>query len=289
MKRTLVLAVFALAFNPFSIAQGFAAQAHWRRIDLGSSSLTLNGIDPVFGSFGEIHMQSGDYAFYDPASGIQIVAPAGAVTAVSAQAFAGSYSNTTDVNISGFQWWPKSNQFFAFVWGATATFVTGQLADGTVEGWYDDYHFNDISFVATPVLDSSGKVLYYNSETYAVPNSTSTQILIANDFGRAGTFLAADGSWDGFVERNGTLHALHLPHASISITALSRDCMAGFTLGVNGNQQAFLSCEGSPASVPVRVGFGTVVKQILPSGNLVGYAQDDSGGNFGFVWWRDGQ
>jgi len=290
MKRTLqafALVVFALASNPLSSAQ----QAHWRRIDLGSSSLTLNGIDPIFGPFGEIHTQyngaTGDYAFYDPASGMQIVAPSGGVTGISTAAVAGSYTSSSGFDIEGFQWWPGSNQFFSFQWGATATLITGQLADGTVEGWYDDFHFNDISFIATPVLDSSGTVLYYTSQTFEVPNATSTQILIANDYGRAGTFQGADGSWSGFVERNGgKLVTLSLPKAAQSITALGADCYAGFvTRGKNQNhQQAFERCDGR-ADIPIRVGVGgTWIKQILPSGELVGYAQDANGNNFGFVW-----
>ena len=293
MKQTLqalALVVFAVASNPLSSAQ----QAHWRRIDLGSSSLTLNGIDPVFGPFGEIHTQYngalGDYAFYDPASGMQIVAPAGAVTAVSAQAVAGSYTSRSGFDIQGFQWWPKSNQFFTFQSGAFATTITGQLADGTVEGWYDDFHFKDYSFIDTPVLDSSGAVLYYIIHTFAVPNATSTQILIANDYGRAGTFQGADGSWSGFVERNGgKLVTLSLPKGAVSITALGADCYAGFvTRGKNQNQQqAFERCDGGHADVPIRVGVGgTWIKQILPSGDLVGYAQDANGNNFGFVWTR---
>jgi hypothetical protein len=57
-----------------------------------------------------------------------------------------------------------------------------------------------------------------------MPNATGTQILIANGYGRAGTFQGADGSWSGFVERKGgKLLTLSLAKAAVSITALGAD------------------------------------------------------------------
>src|SRR5579863_751871 len=288
MRLATRLLAVVLAFTAVGVAQH---KPSITRITLNSPNLTLNGIDPVYGPFGGIQMRykgvSGDYGFFDPASGIQIVVPTGAVTAVSAQAVAGSYTSLTGFDIQGFQWWPGTNQFFTFEWGATGTFVTGQLADGTVEGWYDDFHFNDTSFIATPVLDATGHVLYYNSQTYAVPNGTNTQILAANEYGRAGTFENPDGSRSGFVDRaahHGEFVVVSAPGASVTITALDGHCYAGFLEAQDGSRQAFKRCHDGPFE-PVTVGVGgTWIMQITRSGDLVGYAQDASGNNFGFLW-----
>jgi len=290
MRLATRLLVVVLAVTALGLAQH---KPSITRITLNSANLTLNGIDADYGPYGEIETKykgaSGDYAFLDPPSGIQIVVPSGAVTGVSSQAIAGNYTSPSGFDIQGFQWWPGPNQFFSFEWGATATFITGQLADGTVEGWYDDFHFQDTSFIATPVLDATGHVLYYDSKTYAVPNGTNTQVLAANAYGRAGTFQNPDGSRSGFVDRTahrGEFLVVSLSSASVSITALDDHCYAGFLLTQDGSQQAFERCHEGPFE-PVTVGVGgTWIRQITRSGDLVGYAQDANGNNFGFLWKR---
>jgi hypothetical protein len=277
-----------LALLLLSCAAVAQTPVRYLRIDFGSPYAVVNGVDPVFGPYGQIQTTyqgiSGNFGFYDPRSGMQIVDFLNAnVTGISDKSQAGIYTSPTGFDIQSFQFWPRSNQFFSFQFGATATIIVGQLRDGTVEGWYDDFHFNDTSFIATPVFASDGTVSHYNSETYTVPGATSTQILATNRHGRAGSFKAADGTQSGFVDRrNGKVDIYTLPNAAVNITALGADCFAGYVVRTS-SEQAFVSC-GERRFIPVNIGVsGTRVMEILPTGQLAGYAQDNSGRTFGFI------
>jgi len=268
--------------------------AYGQIVRVGQST-TLNGIAKDFGIYGQVQTayqgQLGDYAFWKKAEGAMNILPlpSGSLSGIDAHCMAGTYSNEQNFNISGFQQCTDNSgnvQFFSFDLGANATLIFSQVP-GTeaVAGYFDNFHLQDTGFIATPVFDANGKVLKYNTQNFTVPGGTSTNLLVANQYGIGGSFENGQNNWQGFLQRNnGPLEMFTFPGATnVAITAIGQGCVAGYFLLAQGNQHGFFRCKDDP--IPLDMGYaGTWITEITDQNVLVGYAQDLQGNNFGFIW-----
>lgn len=270
--------------------------AHAQFVQLGSST-QLNGIDPVYGMFGQVQTknngQLGEYAFWKPDKGhIQLLAyPSSSLSGINSHCMAGTFANPQNFNISGFQQCTDKNggvQFFEFDFGATATIITAQFHESeAVVGYFDDFHFIDTGFVSTPVFDGNGKVLHYNTMDYSVPGAVSTELLTANKTEIAGSFENSQNQWSGFIQQTatGALTVVNFPGAvNTGITALGSRCYAGYYDMGDGAHHGFIHCK---SFIPLDIGYGgTWITQIRENGDVVGYFDQRDSGYRGFVWKR---
>jgi len=273
----------------------FSALAQAQFVQLGSST-QLNGIDPVYGMYGQVYTayngQPGAYAFWKPdKKPIQLLPyPSAQLTGINAHCMAGTYSNPQEFNISGFQQCTDKNgstQFFSFEFGANATIITTQLHDSqSVAGYFDNFHFIETGFISTPVFDSNGAVKSYNTVNYSVPGAVSTQLLTATKTQIAGSYQNSKGRWEGFIEdlSTGAVEVVNFPGAiNTGVTAVGSNCYAGYYLVDENAQHGFIHCRHG--FVPLDVGYGWIwISQILDDGDVVGYFYQKNDGDRGFVW-----
>lgn len=278
------------------------AQAQIVRV---GQSTNVNGISKDFGVYGQVATtyegQFGDYAFWQPiGQPIHVLnLPVGSLSGIDKRwlasgsfvtCMAGTYIDESGSKIDGFQQCTdaKGNtQLYTFDLGANATHISSQIP-GTeaVAGFYDNYQLQDTGFIATPVFDSDGNVVKYNETTFSVPGATSTQLLVANQYGMGGSFQNSGSNWMGFLQRsNGPLEIVTLPGVtSVGITAINQDCVAGYFQIGEGTRHGFFRCRGD--TIPFDMGYGgTYITEITDDNVLVGYAQDfGEGTNFGLIW-----
>lgn len=275
----------------FTVVTVVCAQGQF--IDLASST-QVNGIDPVFGLYGQLDTtyqgQQGQYAFWKPEHGkMQILPyPTASISGINSHCIAGNYTDFANYTVAGFQQCTDKNgnvQFFEFALGAIATSLTAQLhGTQTTFGYSLDFHLKSTGFVATPVFDANGAVKSYNTTSYSVPGATSTRILTANETGMAGSFEAADGKWSGFIQPNGgALQVVNFPGSqNTAVTALGSKCYAGYSVASDGAQPAFLYCH---SFIPISLGYGaTWITDITKDGDVAGYFPQSNGGYRSFVW-----
>lgn len=287
MQLTLAALLFILLSGTWAHAQ----------FVLFGSSTQLNGIDPVYGMFGQVETtyqgQLGDYAFWKPANGpLQLLAyPSASLTGINSHCLAGTYADPQNFNIAGFQQCTDKNgnvQFFKFDSGATATIIAGQLhGSEAVFGYFDNFHFINTGFISTPVFDPNGSVKYYNTVNYSVPGSVSTEVLAANKEEIAGSFENSQNRWSGFIQQiaSGAITVVNFPGAvNTGITALGSKCYAGYYDMGDGAHHGFVHCHGF---IPLDLGYGgTWITQIRENGDLVGYFEQRQSGYRGFIWKR---
>jgi hypothetical protein len=271
-----------------------AACAQGQFVDLGSST-QLNGVDPVFGMFGQVETkyngQLGMYAFWKPnKERLQLLPyPSASLSGINAHCMAGTYTDFQNFNIAGFQQCTDKNgnvQFFKFDFGANATILTTQLhGSQTVVGYFDNFHLVYTGLIATPVFDSNGAVRYYNSTNYSVPGALSTQLLTADKTQIAGSYEASTNHWSGFIQQTsgGPITVVNFPGASnTGVTALGSKCYAGYYDMGDGAHHGFVHCSGF---VPLDIGYGgTWITEIRDNGDVVGYFNKSQGGYRGFIW-----
>jgi hypothetical protein len=292
LARITLPAALAVAFVYLSMVACAEAQI----VRIGQSTI-LNGISKDYGLYGQVETtyqgQFGYYAFWQPAGQpIHVLTlPTGSLSGIDKHCMAGNYTNESGFNISGFQQCRDNNgnwgQFHTFDMGANATLIFSQVPGSeAVAGFYDNGYLHDTGFIATPVLDGDGNVVTYTIETFTVPEATSTQLLVANQYGIGGSFENAQGNWVGFLQRtNGPLETFTFPGATqVEVTAINQGCVAGKFLLGEGNWHGFFRCKGDP--IPFDMGYGgTFITEITDDNILVGYAQDPGEGtNFGFIW-----
>lgn len=271
-----------------------AACAQGQFIDLGSST-QLNGVDPVYGMFGQLETkyngQEGMYAFWKPEKEpVQLLPyPTASLSGINAHCLAGTYTSFQNFNIAGFQQCTDKNgnvQFFEFEFGANATILTTQLhGSQTVVGYYDNFHLIDTGLIATPVFDSSGAVRSYNTTNYTVPGALSTKLLTADETQIAGSYESSPNHWSGFIQQTsgGPITVVNFPGATTTaVTALGSKCYAGNFVVGDGPQQGFVHCSGF---VPLNIGYGaTWITEIRDNGDVVGYFSQKGSGYRGFIW-----
>ena len=293
MKNALAPLLFL--FLNFLQLSGPLAQAQF--VALGAST-QLNGIDPVYGMFGQVETtykgQLGDYAFWKPPKGsLQLLAyQSASLSGINAHCLAGTYADPQNFNIAGFQQCTDKNgnvQFFKFDSGATATLITAQLhGSQAVAGYFDNFHFLYTGFISTPVFDSNGAVRYYNTVNYSVPGSLSTQLLAASKTEIAGSFENSNNTWSGFIQQTatGAITVVNFPGAvNTGITAIGSKCYAGYYDMGDGAHHGFIHCRHG--FVPFDIGYGgTWITQILENGDVVGYFEQRQNGYRGFIWKR---
>lgn len=286
MKRTLAALLLTLLLSALAQAQF---------VQLGSST-QLNGIDPVYGMYGQVEStyngQLGEYAFWKPPQGpMQLLAyPSASLSGINAHCLAGIYANPQAFNIAGFQQCTDKNgnqQFFSFDFGANATIITTQLHDSqAVAGYFDDFHLVDTGFISTPVFDSTGAVKYYDTVNYSVPGATSTQLLTATKTEIAGSYENSRDRWSGFIQEisTGAITVIDFPGAvNTAVTALGANCYAGYYDVGDGVQHGFIRCRHG--FVPFDLGYGAIwITQILDNGDVVGYFYQRESGYRGFIW-----
>jgi len=266
-------------------------------IRLGEST-QINGISPTFGVFGQVTTtfqgQLGTYPFYQPADKpVQIFPLQGAsITGINEQCLSGIL--TTIDGIAGFQQCTDKNgnvQTFEFFFGANATLIFSQIpGTNAVAGYFYNFHLQDTGFVSTPVFDSDGKILKYNTTFFSVPGAASTHLVTANQHGIAGQFQNSKNTWSGFVQRTGQeIETINFPGAiDTGITALGARCYAGYYDMADGVRHGFLHCDDRPSpindAITLDLGNSTWITQITDTSAVVGYAEGANGNLFGFVW-----
>lgn len=252
----------------------------------GSSLTTVSGLSDEFGFFGSVQQKQGTVPFDSPGGLLSVkpFLPSGTLTAINTESWAGWFSNGATFAIAGFTYLPAQNVEFIFNLSDTSTFLVGLHQDGTVEGWYADFHLKQHSFVATPVREN-GNVVGYNVVPFSVPGATQTRILAANDTGRGGDYVDASGLRNGFYERSGELHSVPPVNTNpVRVTAISSQCIGIEADLPSGQTRAETLC-GSTRRLIVLGGpdASVHITQVFDDGNAVGWVDQGNGSGFGYL------
>ncbi len=256
------------------------------KLTYGSPLTTVYGLSDEFGFFGSVLQKQGTFPFDSP-GGVLSLKPfplSGTLTAINTESWAGWFSNGATFAIAGFTYLPAQKVQFTFNLSDTSTFLVGLHHEGTVEGWYADFHLKQHSFVATPVREN-GNVVGYNVVPFSVPGATQTRILTANDEGRGGDYVDASGLRNGFYERLGKLYSVPSEDTNpVRVTAISSQCIGVEVDLPSGQTRAETRCGSNRRLIVLGGGSPSIhITQVFDDGNAVGWVDEGNGSGFGYL------